>query len=80
MQNPVRLLPLLFSVLAAAACVGLAIYLAALAIPGFVRLSSVPGAAVTIGLLCSFVGTWVAISAGHSSWRRGQDSPKDVPR
>jgi hypothetical protein len=80
MQNQFRLLPLLLSVFAAAACLGLAIYLAALAIPGFVRLSSVPGVAVTIGMLCSLVGTWVAISAGHRWWVRGRNSAKDAMR
>jgi len=72
MQNQVRLLSPLFSVFAAAACLGLAIYLAVVALPGFVRLSSVPGAAVAIGLVCSLVGTWVAISAGHGWWRRAR--------
>ena len=80
MQIQVRLLPLLLSVLAAAACVGLAIYLAVLALPGFVRLSTVPGAAVMIGLLCSFVGTWVAISSGRRSWARGRHSAKNPVR
>ena len=80
MQNQVRLLPLLLSVLAAVACVALAIYLALVALPGFVRLSSVPGAAVTIGFICSLVGTWVAISAGHKCWVRGRNSAKDAVR
>ena len=70
MQHHVRLLALLLSVVAAAACVSLAIYLAVLALPGFVRLSGVPGAAVMIGLLCSIVGAWVAISSGHRSGTR----------
>ena len=77
MQNQVRLLPLLISVVATAACGGLAIYLAVLALSGFVRLSSVPGAAVMIGLLCSLVGVWVAISTGRGQWGRGRKSAKD---
>lgn len=80
MQNQVRLLPLLISVSAAAACGGLAIYLAVLALPGFVRLSGVPGAAVMIGLLCSLVGVWVAISTGQRWWGRGQKPAKDPVR
>ena len=80
MQNKVRLLPLLISVFAAATCVGLAIYLAVIALPGFVRLSSVPGAAVMIGLICSLIGTWVAISAGHRWWGRSRSSAKDPMR
>jgi hypothetical protein len=77
MQNKVRLLSLLFSVIAAAACAGLAIYLAVVALSGFVRLSSVPGAAITIGFVCSLLGAWVAISAGDK-WRvRGRHSAKD---
>jgi membrane protein implicated in regulation of membrane protease activity len=79
MQNQVRILPLLIAIFAAAACLGLAIYLAAVALPAFVRLSSVPGAAVTIGLVCSLVGTWVAISAGRRSWRRDRNSANERP-
>lgn len=80
MQRQVRLLPLLISVFAAAVCVGLAIYLAVVALPGLVRLSSVPGAAVVIGLFCSLVGTWVAISAGYGWWGHDRHSAKDPVR
>ena len=80
MQIQVRLLAFLISVFAAAACMGLAIYLAVVALPGFVRLSSVPGAAITIGFVCSLIGAWVAISEGHKRWGRGRNSAKDSMR
>lgn len=80
MQNQIRLLPLLIAIFAAAICVGLAIYLAVVALPGLVRLSSVPGAAVLLGLFCSLIGAWVAISAGYR-WRgHGRTSTKGPVR
>lgn len=57
MQNQVRLFPLLFSVLAAAACLGLSIYLAVIALPGFVRLFSVPGARSKVGERCDAIAS-----------------------
>jgi hypothetical protein len=72
MQNQVQLLLLLLSIVAAVACVGLAIYLAVLALPGFVRLSSIPGVAIMIGLVCSLVGAWIAVSTGRERSRAAQ--------
>jgi membrane protein implicated in regulation of membrane protease activity len=80
MQAKPQLLPLLLSVLAASICIGLAVYLARGALPGIVRLSSVPGAATTIGFVCSLIGAWVAISAGQKSWRRARDRENDPGR